>query len=287
MLSPLAVTSRPNLIIGCGYLGRRVANRWLAAGRAVAALTRRNSDALRALWIQPFVGDVLDRGTLGALPPSATTLYAVGLDRTAGASMHEVYVNGLSNVLDTLPRADRFIYVSSTSVYGQSDGSFVDENSPTEPVEESGQVVLEAERILRAKRPDAIILRLAGIYGPNRLLRRKTQVMHGEPIGGAPQRWLNLIQVDDGAAAVLAAEDRGNPGETYNIVDGEPVDRRDFYGLLAELVGAAPPVFQARPEPNANNRRVRNLNAVSSLGWRPQYPSYREGLPHALAESTW
>ena len=180
------------------------------------------------MGIEPVAGDILDPHSLGKLPEAATVLYAVGLDRASGKSMREVYVGGLGSVLDTLPRCDRFVYVSSTSVYGQTDGSIVDENSPTEPTEESGQIVLEAERLLRAKRPDAIILRFAGIYGPNRLLRRQAQLRSGDPIAGDPKRWLNLIHADDGAAAVLATESRGAVGETYNIADDEPTTRHAF-----------------------------------------------------------
>src|SRR5262249_6130718 len=153
-MSSLAVTDRPHLIVGCGYLGRRVATRWLAAGKPVAALTRGNSDALRALGVEPVVGNVLNPASLRNLPAASTVPYAVGMDRTAGRSMRDVYVGGLGHVLDTLPACDRFVYISSTSVYGQPDGSIVDESSPTEPTEESGRVVLEAEQLLKSRQPD-------------------------------------------------------------------------------------------------------------------------------------
>lgn len=263
-MSSLAAT-RPNLIIGCGYLGRRVAARWLATGRPVAALTRGNATALAELGIQPISGDILDPPSLLQLPAAATVLYAVGLDRTAGRSMHEVYVTGLGHVLDTLPACERFIYVSSTSVYGQTDGGWVDESSPTEPTEPSGRIVLEAEQLLRSRRPDAIILRFAGIVGPGRF---RKQILSGEPISGDPERWLNLIHVEDGADAVVAAESRGEPGQTYNICDDEPLTRRAFYQRLAESVGAPPPTFDPQPEPGAPHRRIRNTKAKASLGWQ-------------------
>jgi len=284
-MSSLAVTSRPNLILGCGYLGRRVAARWVSAKARVVALTRRNGDALAALGIEHVVGDILDPRSLRLLPAAATVLYAVGLDRTSGKSMRDVYVGGLGHVLDTLSHCDRFIYVSSTSVYGQTDGRIVDENSPTEPSEESGRIVLEAERLLREKRPDAIVLRFAGIYGPDRLLRRQSQLRSGEPLAGDAERWLNVIHVDDGADAVLAAESRGATGETFNIADNEPVARRAFYAQLAELAGAPPPVFDNRPEPKANNRRVSSAKARAALNWVPRFPTYREGLPAAVRAS--
>jgi nucleoside-diphosphate-sugar epimerase len=285
-MSPLGVTSLPNLIIGCGYLGRRVARQWLARQCPVVGLTRGNAELLAGLGIAPVVGDVLAPLTLRQLPEAATILYAVGLDRSAGQSMRAVYVDGLGNVLDTLRPCRRFIYVSSTSVYGQTDGGIVDETSPTKPMEESGQIVREAEQLLRTKRPEAIILRFAGIYGPNRLLRRQAQLRSGEPMTGDAERWLNLIHVDDGTDAILAAESHGAPGETYNIVDDVPPARRAFYTLLAELTSAPAPRFDGEPDLRANNRRVSNAKAKAALHWQPRYPSFREGLPAAIREST-
>lgn len=284
-MSPLTVTSHPNLIVGCGYLGRRVASQWISSGKHVTALTRRNADTLAALGVEPITGDILDPHTLASLPEAATVLYAVGLDRASGRSMREVYVGGLEHVIDTLPRCERFVYVSSTSVYGQTDGSIVDEYSPTAPTEESGQIVLEAEQLLRATRPDAIILRFAGIYGPNRLLRRQAQLQSSDLIAGDPARWLNLIHVDDGAAAILATESLGTAGETYNIADDEPTPRHAFYAQLAKLIGAPQPCFDDVPEPKANNRRVNNAKAKAALNWVPRFPSYREGLTAAVKES--
>jgi nucleoside-diphosphate-sugar epimerase len=280
-MSPLDVT-RPDLIVGCGYLGRRVASRWLAAGRRVVALTRHNADKLADLGIEPVVGDVLDPSSLRALPAAGTLLYAVGLDRGAGKSMREVYVDGLANVLDTLPACDRFVYVSSTSVYGQTSGELVNEDSATEPREDSGRVVLEAEQLLRARRPDAIVLRFAGIYGPDRLLRREALLKSSVSFTG-PDKWLNLIHVEDGVEAALAAESRGVMGQTYNVVDDEPVSRRDFYSLLAELIGAPPPQFaEQQEEPRSANRRVSNAKAKRELVWSPRFPSYPEGLRAAI-----
>lgn len=281
-MSPLDDTA-PRLIFGCGYLGRRVANLWLAAGHRVAALTRQNADVLSAVGIEPILGDVLDPTSLRTLPTASTVLYAVGMDRTAGKPMREVYVTGLAHVLDTLPRCERFIYVSSTSVYGQTRGEWVDEQSAIAPTEESGKIILEAEQLLRAKRPDAIVLRFAGIYGPDRLLQ-KQPTLKGEPLTGDANKWLNLVHVADGASVVLRAESHGVPGETYNIADGTPVSRRDFYTLLAELLHAPPAKFDHQPELGAPNRRI-SADKFRSLGWQPAFPSYREGLPLAVRES--
>jgi nucleoside-diphosphate-sugar epimerase len=267
------------LIIGCGYLGLRAAKAWLAAGRTVFALTRGRADELRANGIEPVVGDVLNPESLAALPRTDTVLYAVGMDRTAGKSMREVYVQGVRNVVGALG-STRLLYISSTSVYGQTDGSWVDETSPTDPLEESGKVVLEAEQTLRHVRPDSIILRFAGIYGPGRVLR-KASLLKGEPVPGDGERFVNLIHVEDGVRAVLAAEEKAEPGETYLIADDAPPTRRELFTHTAARIGAPVPVFDGGGGVEAN-RRVRNTKAKHRLGFQPLHASIESGLSASM-----
>jgi len=285
------------LVIGCGYLGQRVAALWRDSGDHVFATTRHAEEAnrFRAEGLEPLVCDVLDRASLTQLPQVDTVLYAVGFDRSSGATMRAVYVDGLANVLSVAHASGsgfgRFIYVSSSSVYGQSDGGWVDEESPTEPQEESGRIVLEAERTLssfsarrhlRALSEDShIILRFGGIYGPGRLLRRAA-IERGEPIIGDADKWLNLTHADDGARVILAAEARGTPGRIYNVCDGTPVRRRDFYTALARVLGApaprfAPPTAEVPPHELAN-RRIRNARMMEELRPELRYPEYAAGL---------
>jgi nucleoside-diphosphate-sugar epimerase len=268
-----------NVILGCGYLGRVVARHWLAAGNQVTALTRLRGDDLRALGIEPVVGDVTEPASL-RLPAADTVLYAIGLDRPAGKSMREVYVGGLTNVLSALPAPRRFVYVSSTSVYGQTGGEWVDEDSPTGPAEENGRIVLECERLLRGRLPDAIILRFAGIYGPGRLIKRAA-LERGEPLATDPDKTINLIHVEDGARAVVAAAERGPAGATYNVADGHPVTRREFYGELARLLGAPSPRFGPKAA-DRTDRRIGNRRLRGELGLDLLYPDYRAGLRQAV-----
>lgn len=270
------------LVVGCGYLGLRVARRACADGRTVYALTRSRADQLRSLGIIPVVGDVTDPSSLN-LPAVESVVHAVGLDRRSGRTMREVYVDGLAHLLDRLPVPTRFTFVSSTSVYGQTDGSWVDESSPTDPIEESGRTVLEAERLLRDRLPVATVLRFAGIYGPGRILR-KAALLAGEALLGDAEKWLNLIHVDDGATAVRLAEHVTR--ETINIADDEPVTRREFYTLSAQLLNAPPAAFAAGPSTRGDtNRRIRNAKAKRVLNVQPTYPSYRQGMIHAVANS--
>src|SRR6266542_6214135 len=141
------------LIIGCGYLGVRIAARWREEHHRVFVTTRKPEKAamLAGQAYRPIICDILDPASLRKLPAVDVAVHAIGLDRSAGSTMRQVYVDGLAHALDALPRPGRFVYVSSTSVYGQTAGETVDEQSSTEPLEPSGQVVLEAERLLKSR----------------------------------------------------------------------------------------------------------------------------------------
>ncbi len=271
------------LIFGCGYLGKRLAREWVAEGYEVHATTRspqRAADLVRA-GVTAHVCDVIDPQSLGGLPEVDVVVWAVGLDRSANVPMRRVYVDGLSNALTALPGAPRFVHVSSTGVYGQTDGGEVDELAPTHPLEESGQVVLEAETLLVSRRPGAVVLRFAGIYGPERLIRAK-DLLAGRLLAIDPEKWLNLIHVEDGVRAVRSACLRAKPGAVYNVCDDRPARRREFYTLLAERIGAPPPHFVAPPLPVSEservNRRVVNRRLRAELGVTLAYPSFEEGL---------
>lgn len=278
------------LIIGCGYLGRRVAAHWLSQGHVVCGMTRSKETELEALGIRPIIGDVREILDLIDVPACETVLYAVTPGRQEGQAPGDVWIQGLIHLsiyLEQCADPPRLIFVSSTSVYGQTDGEEVTEDSPTEPLEEAGRILLQAERALLAKWwPSAVILRFAGIYGPGRLLRLRT-IAAGEPIVGDPDKWLNLIHVEDGAAAILAAETRARPGAIYNISDGSPVRRRDFYTRMAEVIGAPAPRFLL-PDPHAplpphetGNRRVSNRRMRDELAVELRYPNYDVGLAAA------
>jgi nucleoside-diphosphate-sugar epimerase len=276
------------LVIGCGYLGRRVAARSCAAGRRVFATTRsrHRTDEFHRFGLEPVLCDVLDPDSLRALPAGTDIVYSVGFDRTAGKTMRNVYMDGLENVLNVLDVDDyrRFIYVSSTGVYGQAGGKEVDETAATEPAGESGRIVLGAEELLREHQPDAVMLRFAGIYGPNRLIR-SAGLKAGEPLTGNPDQWLNLIQVEDGASAVIAALERAQVGSLYNVSDDQPVRRRDFYTKMAEVLGAPSPWFPPSVRASAAggaNRRIINQRMRTELAVTLRYPSYIEGLPASV-----
>lgn len=285
------------LIIGCGYLGSRVAARWIAAGDQVTALTRSESNAqeFRQRGISPVIGDVTDPDSLRSLPECDTVLHAVGFDRSADATKRTVYVEGLANVLTQMAnRCRRFIHVSSTSVYGQQNGEWVDEASPSESQTESGQICIDAEQLVLSRcarsEPGSIgtVLRLSGIYGPDRLLSRIDQLRNAQPLPGLKDSWLNLIHVDDAAQTVVTCAEVERPESIYLVSDDRPVHRSEYYGLLARLVNAPEPTFD--PDVTARhsrglNKRCRNTRLREHLGVTLKFPQIESGLPHALQSS--
>ena len=232
------------LIVGCGYLGQRVGAALLLRGERVHGTVRSPERALEIarLGIEPSIVDVLRPETMDAIPQVDRVLHCVGFDPSAGADMQAVYVQGLRNVLERLPSSvSRIVYASSTSVYGQVTGEWVDEDSPAKPLGESGRVCLEAEKTLAAWNEgvlaSAVILRFSGLYGPGRVIRR-AMLQRGEPVPGDPGRFLNLVHIDDAVQATVAALDAASPEGVYLVSDDRPVERREYYSLVARLLGA-------------------------------------------------
>ena len=242
--------SGTKLVVGCGYLGLRVARLWRNAGARVCAVTR-SADRARALaaeGLDPLVGDVTAPDGLPALPAVDTLFWAVGFDRASGASYRDVHVGGLGRVLDAIPDTARVVFASSTGVWGTDDGGIVDETTPAHPAREAGRVLLEAEDLLHARVGDrGTALRFAGLYGPGRL-PRLDDLKAGRPIAADPDSWLNLVHVDDAARIVVAVAAAPHARQLYVVSDGHPVRRRDWYAHLAARTGSPPPSFDTAAE---------------------------------------
>lgn len=302
------------LIFGCGYLGHRVAERLLrdesavestaqgaensAQGTAptVYAVTRATDRAeqFQQQGLSPIVADTTDRTTLDRLPAAETVLVAVGFDRHSGKSIHQTYVDGLGNILDSIsPDTQRVIYISSTGVYGDGNGTEIDEDSPCYPVRDGGQACLDAEKLLEAhpRGENAVVLRLAGIYGPDRI-PRSVQLVNQEPLPVDPDTYLNLIHVDDAVSAVLAAArlPGANSLRRYCISDGHPIRRGDYFSELARQLGTPPPEYAApgetKKQRGAGNKRISNARMRAELDFTLSYPTWPDGLAAILAGSS-
>jgi nucleoside-diphosphate-sugar epimerase len=274
------------LIVGCGDLGTEVGLRFLDAGWTVVGVRRSPHhlpDAIRGV-----AADLT--GPLDTLPGQLPRrIDALVFTPTAGersaARYRSVYLTGLVRLLGTLDdaglRPDRVLAVSSTAVYGADDGSEVDEATPPSPTTATAQVLVQAEVALHARRPDAISLRLAGLYGPGRTALID-QVRRGEALIPRPAVLTNRIHRDDAAAAVVHLLTRvDEPEPIYLGVDDLPVDRGEVIRFLADELGVpTPPAGPATRR--RTNKRCRNDRLVAS-GFTFTYPTFREGYRAILA----
>lgn len=285
------------LIVGCGYVGRRLAQTWRARGIDVWVTTRsqQHAEELAADGLRPIVMDVTQaEGDM--LPAVDTLVFAVGYDRRAGHSIDDVYVQGLRHTLERCSEpAGRVIYLSSTGVYGQTAGEWVDERSPCVPLREGGKACLAAERWLMSDsrwQGRAILLRLAGIYGPGRI-PHGTRLQRGEPIPVAADGFLNLVHVDDIVQVICRADEQLDSSELLCVSDGHPVQRADFYRYLAELLTCDEPQFTApdvgstQAERARASKKIRNDRLVDRLAPEWIYPSYQEGLQAIIRHGEW
>ncbi len=277
------------LIIGCGYLGKRVAQRWVGLGHRVFVTTRseQNAEQFRDQHLVPILADVTDPDSLRQLPSVSTILFSVGFDRRTGHSIYDVYVRGVEAVLHaTRDRFDKFIYVSSTGVYGDADGEWVDESADCEPTRAGSQACLAAENLLRgsAASSRSIVLRLAGIYGPGRVPNRAA-LENGQFVPEPSDRYLNLIHVEDAAECCVLADAESKLPNLLNVTDGNPVLKRDYYQAIRELLKLSD-VPTTSPEGNGNDRtdhrRVSNRMMLAELSIKLQFENYRIGLGQAL-----
>lgn len=274
------------LVAGCGDVGTRLGLRLAASGHEVFGL-RRNAGRLPS----PIVGiacDLGDPATLRFLPESIEFVhYTAAADRGDDAAYKAAYVDGLSNVLDALrskaTSLRRLLFISSTSVYGQSDGQWIDESAPCEPEGFSGQRLLEGERVALAGAPEAVVVRFGGIYGPGRE-RLISRVREGGTCADDPPTYTNRIHVEDCAAVMAHLMTLPSPEPVYVGVDSAPAPQCEVMDWMAERLGVPrPPRAVATPgRRSRGNKRCRNDKLLAS-GYRFHYPTYREGYTAILA----
>jgi len=293
------------LIVGCGYVGLPLGAELIRLGHEVFGL-RRNAAAqgeLKAVGIQPFVADVTQPDTLAKLPRDFDwVVHCVASRGGSAEDYRRIYLQGARHVLEWLAPASaeaparqtlrKFVYTSSTSVYGQTDGSQVKETSPTGPVTETAKVLLETEQVLRdvfqQKKFPAVILRVAGIYGPERGHGFRQFLNNEARIEGDGSRFLNMIHRDDVIGCIIAALKHGRAGEIYNAVDDEPVRQLDFFQWLAEELGrdlppSAPANFDENRKRGVTNKRVSNRKLKTELGYQFKYPDFRSGYTEEIS----
>ena len=275
------------LIAGCGDVGALAGVMLAGKGHEVWGLRRR----IAALppEIRPIAADLTVPADLRGLPPDlGLVLYTASADAHDQAAYRRAYVEGLRNLLAALVGQEqataRVVYTSSTGVYAQRDGSWVDEDSPTEPVGFTGRIVLEGERILRACSYPATVLRLGGIYGPGRgMLLERLRSGRSTRSRDWTTRYTNRIHRDDAAGALAHVAVLDDPAAVYLGVDCEPATEADVLTWLASRLGVPVPDLVDDAAPRAGSKRCRNARLLAS-GYRFRHPTFRHGYAAQLGD---
>jgi len=273
------------LIIGCGYIGLPLALRLQEKGHDVIAWVHSTASAASLAqysFHRIITGSVADRNAWdGVREQIDLVIHCASSGRGGEAAYEEVYLQGARMMGERQPRA-RKLFVSSTSVYGQTQGEIVTEESPTEPLAPTSRILCEAERA--ALTCGATVVRSAGIYGPGRTALLEKLRWGEAVIEGDGSRWMNHIHQRDLVAALSHLIEAGAPGEIYNAADDTPVTTRDYYAWCSEFLRLPmPPLgpLNTDRKRGLTNKRISNAK-LRATGWKPIYPSFREGLPAIL-----
>ncbi|MEY4685231.1 MAG: hypothetical protein RLZ25_1690 [Pseudomonadota bacterium] len=283
-------SSLPVFIVGCGDIGLRLARRLRAEGIPVAALARSplRAQTLETEGITPFLGDLDESTPALTLPGGIQTLYYLAPPPPAGPGDPRMR-HGLA-ALQTVPK--RLIYISTSGVYGDCEGAWIDEEAPLKPKTDRARRRVEAERLVKdyAERTgcEVLVLRVPGIYGDGRL--PETRIRQGLPVIDPHEApFSNRIHADDLAEACIRARTSGIPGHAYNISDGHPSTMTDYFWQVADHLGLprppAIPLAEAREVLTPamlsfmeESKRLDNRRMREELGVVLRYPTLQDGL---------
>lgn len=276
-------TATPALILGCGYLGLRLARRLVNDGTPVIAITRssaRAEELRQQLPLTVYCVNLDDQSAVGALlrvlPPFGTALYCL-LPPKALASAAQL--QGLVAIA-AHAQVTTAVLTSSTGVYDVAAGSVVNAETPLVPNSPRAAALAAIEQawLINGR---CRVVRLAGLYGPGRVIGEAT-LRAGEPLPGAPTQWLNLIEVDDAAALLVACGQSPHGARIELGSDGTPVTRGDYYHFVAHCLKTASPRFAPNLTTRGGDKRCDPTSTMRRLGWTPRYRDFRVGIRAAL-----
>lgn len=272
------------LIAGHGYLGRELGHQAEAAGWQVTAISKSGDDDSIAcdLSSRSAVADLRSR-----VPIPESLTFTASSGRGGPEAYRAVFLVGTRHLLEVFS-GTHLLFVSSTSVYGQTDGSLLTEKSPTEPGRETSRILLEAESAVLAA--NGTVVRLAGIYGPGRSVILRRFLAGRAVIEEDGRRFLNQIHRDDAASALLhlAGDPDTSRGEIFNVADSSPLHQGDCYHALAQIFERPIPPTGPRPEDRKrawSHKRVSN-EKLRTTGWNPHYPSFIDAAEEVAASLT-
>lgn len=271
------------LIAGCGDVGGALGRLLVDAGHTVWGL-RRRPDALPP-GLRPIAADLTDAASLKGLPDGLDAVFytaaATGRDEN---HYRRAYVDGPTRLLaalhDSGQRPRRVLFTSSTAVYAQNDGGWVDEDSPAAAQGFAGRLLRQGEAAVLDGPFPATVIRFAGIYGPRRT--RLIDSLRAGTAACAPGRYTNRIHRDDAAAALAHLLDLDAPAPLYLGVDDTPALHCEVLDWLARQLGVAPPRLDEGAA-RAGSKRCSNAR-LRAGGFRPRYPGYRQGYAALLAQ---
>jgi nucleoside-diphosphate-sugar epimerase len=286
-----------------GFLGRAVCAELGERGHDASALVRRPGSEPRGTT--PLAGDLVDAGALAAAvdrarPECVVHLAAEIASQRDSDRIAEVNVEGTRRLLEACTAAGgpRFVF-ASTVVTGDARGAEIDEDSVL-PVETAyGRSKQEGERLVRESGLSSVIIRPSHVYGPGGWYEEEFVKRLRQPgrfaVIGSGENWWDVVRVEDVASACVDAAERAPAGAVYHVVDDEPIRYYDFVSLTAQALGVGPPrripawvarLVAGRDPVRAvvRSARSRNERIKRELGWRPRYPSAREGVPDAVAK---
>ncbi len=283
------------LLIGCGYVGTRLARQYLNLGQSVTGVVRSAPGVARLMELGiPALAADLARDDLNGLPVRGSQVFHMAPPPASGT--RDLHTRRLVDAFRSAGDPRRVVYISTTGVYGDCGGAWVDETWPARPAADRARRRWDAERTLtgwsQTTGGELIVLRVAGIYGPGRLpLERIRQAV--PMVREAESPYSNRIHVDDLATVCMAAMERGQSGAVYNACDGSPSTMTDYFLAVADaaglprpplipMAGAAGPISEAMLSYLAESRRLSNRRLNEELGVVLRYPTLAEGLPSCL-----
>ncbi len=279
------------IVAGCGFVGLATARLFAGAGREVVGVTHSVESAalLRAETFSVVACDITDRAALaacGELRGAEVVIHCASSGRGGVEQYRAVYLNGARALAEVLAPRTLF-FTSSTSVYAQTDGAWVSEESAAAPDRETGRVLREAENFVLAQ--GGVVARLAGIYGPGRSVLLRKFFAGEAVIEGDGSKWINQAHRDDIASALVHLVTTGARG-VFNVSDDEPLAQRAVYAWLAERFDRPlPPCgpIDTDRKRGWTDKRVSNAK-LRATGWQARYPSFFaavESDPALLAAS--